>query len=116
MDRHENACLVHYAPWKSRRVIRSVLAAEPYPFVAREDFCQILSHDLEKIVGTKFPIFLMTDSKSIFDTLTKLSSVSEKRLMIDISAFRHSYNCGNVSNNGHVSSEFNIADALTKKT
>ncbi len=78
MDKYNNAYLIHYASWKSRRVIRSVLAAENYAFVACEDFCQILAHDLGKIVGRKFPILLMTDSKSVFDTITKLSSASVK--------------------------------------
>ncbi len=57
----------------------------------------------------------MTDSKSIFDTITKLSGVSEKRLMIDISALRQSYTKGEIANIGHVLSKFNIADGLTEK-
>ena len=56
----------------------------------------------------------MTDSKSIFDTITKLSRVAEKRLIIDISALRQSYSSSEITNIGHVLSEFNLADALTK--
>ncbi len=78
MAKHDNACLIHYASWKSRRIIRPVLAVELYAFVACEGFCQILAHDLEKIKGRKFSIFLMIDSKSILDTITKHSSAYEK--------------------------------------
>ena len=88
VDKYHNACLLHYASWKSRRVVRSILAAELYAFVSYNDCCQIIAHDLFRIVGKRFPVHLMTDSKSIFDTVTKLSSVSEKRLMIDISSLR----------------------------
>lgn len=114
-DKNDNACVIHYSSWKSRRVVRSVLAAELFAFVSSHDYCQIIAHDLHLITGKKFPVHLMTDSKSIFDTITKLSGVSEKRLMIDIAALRQSYSCGEITNIGHVLTRFNIADALTKK-
>lgn len=58
---------------------------------------------------------LFTDSMSIFDTITKLSSLSEKPLLIDISAIRQAYVNGEIKNLGHISSEYNIADPLTKQ-
>ena len=116
IDKHCNASLIHYASWKSRRIVRSVLAAELFAFVSCNDFCQILAHDMHLITGKRFPVHLITDSKSIFDTITKLSSVSEKRLMIDISALRQSYSSGEISNIGHVSSKHNLADSLTKRS
>ena len=61
------------------------------------------------------PIVLFTDSKCLFDTITKMSTVSEKRLMIDISALRQSYARGEVFNIGHISSHYNLADPLTKR-
>ncbi len=114
IDKYYKAAAIHYASWKSRRVVRSVLAAELYAFVSCHDYCQTLAHDLNTITGRRFPVHLMTDSKSIFNTITKLSGVSEKRLLIDIAYLRQSYSCGQISNTGHVISKFNIADALTK--
>ena len=58
----------------------------------------------------------MTDSKSIFDNITKLSCVADKRLMMDISALLQSYSSGEITNIGYLLSEFNLADGLTKKT
>ena len=84
--------------------------------MSSHDYCQVLAHDLESITGRKFPVHLMTDSKSIFDTITKLSGVSEKRLMIDISALRQAYSTGEISNIGHVLTKYNIADSLTKRS
>eukprot|EP00171_Calliarthron_tuberculosum_P008933 IDg8933t1 len=46
-------------------------------------------------------------------TTTHLS-VSEKRLLIDIAAFRESYVLEDLRNVAHVSTQHNIADVLTK--
>lgn len=55
----------------------------------------------------------MIDSKSTFDAITKLSSLSEKRLLIDIAALCQSYISGEIQNLGHAVSELKLADALT---
>ncbi len=47
---------------------------------------------------------------SIFDTITKLSSTSEKRLLIDISSTRQAYVHREIQNIAHISSEHNLAD------
>ncbi len=112
LDKFENAAIMHYSSWKSRRVVRSILAAEVYALSACHDFCQILSHDLSRITGKKFEIYLRTDAKSIFDTITKLSTVSEKRPLIDISSLE-SYCSGEIQNFGHVLSKYNLADPFT---
>ena len=69
------------------------------------------------MIGRKIKTAMFTDSKSLFDTITKLSTVSEKRLLIDIAAIRETYTNGdlsNVSNVAHVSSNYNIANVFTK--
>ena len=98
MDKNKNASIIHYGSWKSRRVVRSPLAAEVYALTDCFDFCFTLSYDISKMLGKKIPIYLHTDSKSIFDMVMKLSNVSEKRLMIDISSLRQSYNSGEIEN------------------
>ena len=57
---------------------------------------------------------MFTDSKSLFDTISKLDIVSQKRLVIGIAAIRESYINGDLSNVAHVSSRHNIAIAFTK--
>ncbi len=114
-DATGNSTTVHYACCKSRRVTRYVLAAEVYAFSACYDYAYTFAHDLSIILGKTVPVQLFTDSKSIFDIITKLSTVSEKRLLIDISALRQAYTSGEIQNNGHISSEYNIAGPLTEK-
>ncbi len=91
MGAQNYAVIIHYSSWKSRKVVRSPLGAEVYALSACHDYCIALSHDLVIMLEMTLPIYLMTDSKSIFDTITKLSNVSEKRLMIDIASRRQAY-------------------------
>jgi len=71
---------------------------------------------LRSMVDREIPVLIMTDSKSLFDTITKLTTVSEKRLLIDIAAIRETYRTGDLTNVAHVSTEYNLADSFTKKT
>lgn len=108
------ACIIHYVSWKCRRVTRLILAAEVHAFTACLDWCVTFGHDLSKIVEKDIPISLLTDSKSLSDAITKLSTVSEKSLLTDLAAVQESYKNGEVFNIAHISS-YNLADAFTKK-
>ena len=66
MDVEGNPCIIHYASWRSRRVVRSPLAAESNALSACYVYCYALFQGLEKIVCQKVPIYLLTDSKSTY--------------------------------------------------
>ena len=74
--------ILNSASWKSRRVVLSPLAAEVYASTAYHDYCFTLAHELNRILGRKISIYLLTDSKSIFNTITKLTNFSEKPLVM----------------------------------
>lgn len=57
---------------------------------------------------------MFTDSKSLFDLVTKTSYTAEKRLMIDITCISDALKLGDIDNIGHISSEHNPADFFTK--
>ena len=75
----------------------------------------MLRHDLETIYEMEILLQMRTDSLQMFDVVTKASSTTERRLMIDIAAARESYNREEISNVGLIMSEHNIADGLTKE-
>jgi hypothetical protein len=56
----------------------------------------------------------LTDSKSLSDIVTKLSSTLEKRLMNDVAAARESYAKEELSEIGLIRGEHNPAGAFTK--
>ncbi len=49
-DKLDNACVLHYASYKSRRLARSVLGAGTYAFSDAFDFAYCAKTDLEKIL------------------------------------------------------------------
>ena len=57
---------------------------------------------------------MLSDSKSLFDVITKCSQTTEKRLMIDILVVREAYEDNKISNVGFIRTDQNSADAMTK--
>ncbi len=69
MDADNNANIVHYSSLKSKRITRSVLAAELYAMVHGFDHgCTILD-TIRKFIGNPVPLRIYTDSKCLFDSL-----------------------------------------------
>lgn len=113
-DKHSRCNILHFSSHKSRRVVRSVLGAEMYSFADAFDFAFTAKTDLENILKKDIPLRMLTDSKSLFDIITKNSHTSEKRLQIDIQVIREAYEKHEISDVGFIRSENNPADAFTK--
>jgi Reverse transcriptase (RNA-dependent DNA polymerase) len=113
-DKTDRCNIIHYSSHKSRRVTRSVLGGEVYAFADAFDFAFTLKHDLQVMLRQAVPLTILTDSKSLFDVITKSSTISERRLMIDITAVRNAYNAQELSDVGFVRTKYNPADAFTK--
>ncbi len=55
-DKWDNACTLHYASYKSRRVARSILDAEKYAFAGACDFSYCAKKDLETVLDRTVPL------------------------------------------------------------
>lgn len=99
---------------KSKRVVRSIMAGEVYAFSAALDEAYITRYDLESLYEQHIPITVHTDSKQLFDVVTRGSHPTEKRLMIDVAAARQAYKRHDLAKVALVTSEHNVADGLTK--
>lgn len=88
---YTNCNLIQYKSYKSSRIVRSPLAAETLALADAADVAILIQHDLIAVHGFRIPITLLTDAKSLFDVLSKGTSTTEKRLMIDIESTRQSY-------------------------
>ena len=113
-DDSKKCNVLHYSSSKSKRVARSVLGSEIYAFADGFDFAFCLKKDMENILGRRIPMQILTDSKCLFDVVTRSSSFREKRLMIDIAVVKDAYEKEEISQIGHVCSGNNPADAFTK--
>jgi len=99
---------------KSKRVVRSAMAGEVIAFSDLFDVAAALSSELSVLYGKNIPVQLLTDSKSLFDVISKGSRTSGKRMMLDIAATREGFRNKVISDIGFVRSSNNLADGLTK--
>ncbi len=63
---------------KVQRVVRSIMAGEIYAFSSAFDHAYIIKHDLERILGCQIPLSMFTDSKQIFDVITRASRTQRR--------------------------------------
>lgn len=57
---------------------------------------------------------MITDSKSLFDIITKSKQTTERRLMIDMACVREAYQSHEISNSRFIRGPNNPADGLRK--
>src|SRR6266702_3600320 len=87
--------LIHWSLTKSKRITRSILVSKIYGMVSGVDIVVAIGTTLKMITDRLklpvIPIIVYTDLYSLYKYLVKLSTMKEKRLMIDIIAVRQSY-------------------------
>lgn len=110
----KNWHLLKYKSYKSRRTVRSPLAAETHALADAADMVVLVQHDLERLHRRKISITLLTDAKSLFDVIAKGTIMFEKRLMIDVRSTREAYEREVIRELGWMRREYNVSDALTK--
>ena len=115
MDKDDKANIIHYASTKSKRVVRSVLAAELYALAIGYDNGVSIKPTMTNILGRNVALVLYTDSRSLYDALTTLNPTTEKRLLIDLAVVRQAYERREISEVCWIPTEQNPADGLTKE-
>lgn len=90
-DAHDSANIIHYGSIKSKCVTRSVLADELFAMVHGLDVSPTIRLMLNDTLDHVIPLRVYTDSRSLYDCLTRINQTAEKRLRIDLRMLRQSY-------------------------
>lgn len=113
-DKSGSCHILDYCSRKSRRVARSIMGGEVMSLSAGYDRDSVMKHDLIAVYIKYTPMLMLTDSKQLFDAISKGSSTEERCLLIDIVVAREAYQHGITDHVGLVHSENNVTDGLTK--
>lgn len=113
-DARENANFFHYTSVKSKRVTKSVLAAEYFAAVHAFDFASALRTTLVGFFSRVVPSVLYTDSTPLFRSVVGLNPTTKKRLLIELCILRQTYELQKLSGIIWIPSVQNSVDALTK--
>ena len=114
VDDDDVAVPIFSESYKSRREARSVLSAEVIAFTDLFDEGYAFRSQAKHALQRSVPTHLLTDSKSLYDMISKGSCSSKKRIMLDIHVARQACQAKEISNIGFVRSSANLADRLTK--
>lgn len=114
VDKRGRSNIVHYVPNKSKRVARSVLAAEMHGLSLGFDYAYTIKTLLEEILKRAVDMEALVGSKTLFNVIAKDAATTERRLQIDALALKESYAAGELSRVGWIPGTTNPADPLTK--
>lgn len=107
--------MVAWCSKKSRRVTRSVLAAELFDFSATYDIGYTTWHTISIFLQRTVTLCLFIDSQRLWDAITSLTPLAEWRLAIEIAGLRQAYRVGELHHLCRIDSSYNPADNMTKK-
>ena len=107
--------LIAYSCAKVKRVVKSVFAAELYSLSEGLSEVILIRHFIQEITNRVIPISVWTDSRQVFDAVTKVSSQPrDKKTILELREVQDWINREQVDLQWIPSKE-NPADALTKK-
>lgn len=110
-----NQChIIDYSNKKSRRVVHSIMGGELYIFTEAFDAGFTLVNDIRTALAQFVPLRIFTDSKQVFDVITRGKRPTERRLAIDPTGAREAYERREIDRVGLVRGLENPADSLTK--
>lgn len=114
MDKFNRAAFISFRSGKCYRVTHFAMAAETIAFSEAFDAAFTTQHALQKLLRRKVKLQMLTDSKKLFDAISRSTRTKERRLMIDIAGAKESFEKREISDLMLVSTKHMLADCLTK--
>lgn len=90
MDNAGNSNIIHYGSLKSKRVTRSVLAAELLEMVHGFDISSTIRLTLNVMLDHVISRNVYTDCRILYDLFTHINQTTDKSLLIDVRMLRQS--------------------------
>lgn len=103
-----------YSSHKSRHIVRSVLRGGVIECADGMDYGLAMQEYTERMTGSKLKMKTYTDSKLLFDVITRNTITAEKRLTVHNRAIRQAYTHMDLDAVVWIRSDNNPGDALTK--
>eukprot|EP00173_Palmaria_palmata_P003808 Plantae.Rhodophyta-Palmaria_palmata.ctg4150.p2 GENE.Plantae.Rhodophyta-Palmaria_palmata.ctg4150~~Plantae.Rhodophyta-Palmaria_palmata.ctg4150.p2 ORF type:complete len:156 (-),score=20.32 Plantae.Rhodophyta-Palmaria_palmata.ctg4150:275-742(-) len=114
MDASGRFSILKFRSGKCHRIVHSAMAAEACAFAEAFDASFVVKYELERLLKRPTALQMLVDSKQIFDAVTQSTRTTEKRLLLDLAAAKQSFERGEISEFGLVTTDFMLADCLTK--
>ena len=108
-------CLIAWQSKRIRRVVKSTLAAECLTAVEAAEHGFTLQLIVDELQGFKPEMFILSDNKSLVDTVCAIKNIEDKRLRIDVNILREMIDRKEITRFQWVESSTQIADCLTKQ-
>lgn len=107
--------VIHYTSHKTKRVCKSILAAELLAMTDGFDIGYAITYSVKQMTNrSHVDLTIATDSRSLFCLAITLGQTTERRLQIDLAAIREAYERRDIANLVWISGKSNPADDLTK--
>lgn len=107
-------CILDWRSYKLRRVTRSALASEVLACSDAMDHSFLVQSVWKVITGKSLEVHMYSDSLSLINSAFSNKGLSEKMLLINISAIRQALREKWLSGLVHIPTAWNAADCLTK--
>ena len=117
MDNNGLYCPIGWQSRKIRRVVKSTLAAECLAAVEAAEITVYIATVLKEILKSSHSIdtFVFCDNKNLVNAVHSSTNLEDKRLLIDVSILRDMLERHELTNFVWVSTEHQLANALTKQ-
>ena len=107
--------IIEWKAQKLKRVTRSTLASETLAASEGLDMAIFVQSLFCEIFAEKLPVHAFSDSKSLVQAAhSSKGSLSEKMLLVNLSAIRQFLSNGTVSSFSHIPTKLNLSDYMTK--
>lgn len=107
----------HSITWfykKAKRPVKSVASAEVLGTGAAFDESVLLKHTYSKLLGISVRLFLVVDSKDLYDTISTKRLPTDKSIKCEVASLRYDFEIRAIDKIIWVPGKFNLADPLTK--